>query len=110
MGLSQKGLHDWIIQRASAVIMTAYILFLTGFFCTHTQLDYAAWLGLFTSVPMQVATMMVLLALMWHAWIGMWAVFTDYIKCGVMRVTLEAIVLLALLTYFFWGVYILWSI
>lgn len=110
MSLSQKGLHDWIIQRASAVVLTFYILFLTAYFLMHPVLDYAMWSGLFTSVPMQIATMLVLLALMWHAWIGMWGVFTDYIKCSVLRILLEAIVLLALFSYFFWGVYILWSI
>jgi succinate dehydrogenase / fumarate reductase membrane anchor subunit len=110
MGISQKGLHDWIIQRISAVVLAGYIIFLAGFFMLHSSVDFMMWQKLFSNRVMQIATMLTLLALMWHAWIGIWAVFTDYIKCSVLRGTLEVIVLIALFSFFFWGITILWSI
>lgn len=110
MGVSQKGLHDWIIQRVSALVLAAFIIFLAVFFAMHQPMSFTVWHGLFSSTLMQVATMLALLALMWHAWIGIWMVFTDYIKCSKLRAVLEVIVLVALFSFFFWGITILWSI
>lgn len=110
MGVNQKGLHDWIIQRTSAIVMACYIIYLAVFFAIHPQVDFAMWQTLYSHVLMQVATMIVLLSMMWHAWIGVWTVCTDYIKCPIARLTIEALVMLTLVSCFFWGIYILWSI
>ena len=110
MALSQKGLHDWIIQPISALVLAGYIFFLTLYFIMHPMLDFTAWRGLFSQSVMQAATLLTLLALLWHAWIGIWSVLTDYIKHSVLRATLEVIILIALFFYFFWGITILRSL
>lgn len=111
MGVNQKGLRDFIIQRISALVMIAYLGFLFAFFVGHVHhLDYARWHALFASAWMQVSTVVVLGFMLWHTWIGLWTVCTDYIKCPVMRLTFEIIILLALVAFFFWGLDIMWSV
>lgn len=108
--LSRSGLSDWLIQRISAVIIAAYTLWLLGIFITQPDLQYADWRQLFTYTPMRFATLLCLLSLLAHAWVGVWTISTDYLKCAYARITFQIVVILALLTCFAWGIQILWGI
>lgn len=108
MGLN-TGFRDWKLQRASAIVMIAYIGYLFAFFISHRHLTFDCWTALFSSTWMQVSTLVVFLMLAVHAWIGMWTIGTDYIKCACLRTVYEFCVFLALLGYFFWVMQILWS-
>jgi succinate dehydrogenase / fumarate reductase membrane anchor subunit len=77
--LTRNGLKDWFIQRVSAVILAVYLFFLVGYFIVHPGLDYATWRGLFACRAMRIFSVLALLSLMAHAWIGLWTIFTDYI-------------------------------
>ena len=110
MGVSQKGMRDWIAQRVSAILMTFYIIFLSGYFLTHDNIQFTDWQDLFSCVWMQIATILVLLGLVWHAWIGIWTILTDYVKCSVARLTLELLTALSLAAFFFWGISIFWRL
>ncbi len=105
-----SGLRDWLIQRTSAVVLGAYIIFLLVFFMSHPEMEYATWQGLFGQLWMKVVTFVALLSLYAHAWIGIWTVLTDYVKPVAVRVTLEVLVVLALLVYLIWGIVVVWSI
>lgn len=109
-GYCRQGVRDWLIQRVSAVVLGLYLLYLTYFYLSCPVFDYAAWAGLFQQTWMKVFSLLALLALMLHAWIGIWTVLTDYIKPWALRLGLEIIVVLALLGYFVWGVQIMWSV
>lgn len=108
MQVNRRGLFDWIVQRASAVLIGAYTVFLLTFFLTHSPLHYPAWNDLFSSVFVRIATVLVVLAIVWHAWIGLWTVFTDYVKCGCARLFLEVAVAILLLGYVVWCLDALW--
>jgi succinate dehydrogenase / fumarate reductase membrane anchor subunit len=107
--LSGNGMRDWLIQRATSVLMAAYIIFLLVFIMTHRPMDYAIWQGLFAHVAMRLFTSLFLLSLFWHAWIGMWTIITDYIKSAGLRLILQLFIIMALLLYFIWGLAIFWS-
>ena len=107
---SGSGLRDWLVQRVTAVVLAVYIIFLLGYFLCTQDIDYSRWEALFSLNSMKVATLLALLALMLHAWIGVWTIFTDYIKCVVIRIVLELIVIVALVAYFVWGLILLWSV
>lgn len=111
MGLKNntRGLFEWIVQRTSAVLIGAYAIFLLCFFATHHPLHYPEWSQLFSSVTMRIITILVVLAILWHAWIGLWTVFTDYVKCGCVRLLLQIAVILLLISYFLWCLDAFWG-
>lgn len=102
VALSRRGFYDWIAQRVSAVLIGLYTIFIVAFLFTHSPLDYSVWKNLFSCVVMKMATFVVLVAVLWHAWIGLWTVFTDYVKCGCLRLALEIGVIILLLSYMAW--------
>lgn len=105
----RSGLHDWLLQRVSAVVLAAYFIFLAVFFISHSSIDYPTWHGLFACMAMKVFTIMALIAFLAHAWIGLWIVTTDYIKPLCLRLPIQVGVILACLGSLVWGVSILWS-
>lgn len=107
--LTGNGLKDWLIQRVTAVYFAVYSIFIIGFLLLHPGLDFAQWHALFSNIVVQIATIIALLALSLHAWVGIWTVTTDYMKCTVLRVSVQMIVVLWLLSQFIWGLMILWG-
>ncbi len=107
--LTGNGLKDWLIQRVTAVYFAAYSLFLIGYWIMHAPLQYAVWQGLFHSVVVQIASLLALLSVSLHAWIGIWTVTTDYIKSTAVRLSVQMLVALLLICQFIWGVMILWG-
>ncbi len=110
MSLTGNGLRDWLVQRFSSLIIAIYFLVLLGFFILHPHLNYSTFQHFFASTWIQVFTLITLLSLFLHAWVGIWTVITDYINPIAIRLTIQALVILTLLIYFFWGVEILWKL
>lgn len=108
--LGRSGLQDWLIQRVSAVILGSYFLFLLFFFIHHMPLQYETWVSLFAHAWMRYVHLLVLLALLAHAWIGVWTVTTDYLKPVMLRFPIQVFIVLGILYTLFWGVNIFWSI
>lgn len=106
--MDRAGLRDWIVQRVTALLIGVYTLFLFAYFLSNPSLTYATWRGLFDSLWMRLATLLVLVSVLWHAWIGLWTVFTDYVKPKCVRLLLQALVILLMLVYFIWVFFILW--
>lgn len=106
-GLTGSGSRDWILQRISAVVLAVYAVVVIGFFLFN-QVDYNAWHGFMMSLPMKLFSPVAILSLVFHAWVGMWTVFTDYVKSSGLRIVLQAAVIVAVLVYLFWGVMIFW--
>lgn len=106
--LGRTGVMDWVSQRATALIMLVYLAFMVYFFCTHHPLSYAAWHALFAMTFMRVFTILTAFCVALHAWIGVWSILMDYVSCGVLRVILKVLVLLALAFEFIWLIDCLW--
>lgn len=110
LGANHQGLREWFLQRVTAIVMTLYVLGLLVFFITHPHTEYYEWHGLFLHFWMKLATVLVILSLLYHAWIGMWTIFTDYIKVVWLNIALQVVVILALIALFFETLQILWSV
>jgi succinate dehydrogenase / fumarate reductase membrane anchor subunit len=104
------GLRDWLAQRLTAIVMALYTVLFISVLIAAPKLDYAAWRGLFAPQWMKFATLLFLLSLYLHAWIGVRNIFMDYVKNGGLRLALYAVVIAALVVYAGWSVQILWSI
>lgn len=108
--LTGNGLRDWLVQRTTSVVMTFYILFIVGFFILNAPLQFLAWQALFANMWVKVFSVIFLLSLVWHAWIGMWTIATDYLKPLAVRLLFQTAVIFVLIAYFVWGIAILWSV
>ena len=104
------GLKDWLVQRVTALLMAIYSLVLAGILLTHLPMDYHSWKALFAPQWFRVTTFMFLLALFWHAWIGMRNILMDYVHPTGTRLTLQILVILSLLFYTIWAAEILWEL
>jgi succinate dehydrogenase membrane anchor subunit len=105
--ISHKGWRDWLVQRISAVIIGLYVLWLTVYECANPTLHFEQWRHLFDGALVKLASFIVLIAIVWHAWIGLWTVLTDYVKHTGLQRALQYLVILLLICYVLWGVEIL---
>ncbi len=104
------GLRDWLMQRATAVVMALYSLFMAAFLLTHWPLQFADWSGLFHNQSIRFASLLFLLSLYLHAWVGVRDILMDYLHHTVLRLTAEVLVILALVSCTAWTVQILWGL
>ncbi len=104
------GLRDWLAQRITAVVLVVYTVLLAGAALFTPELSYGTWAGLFASVWMKVATLLAVLALIWHAWVGVRDIYMDYIKPTGARLVLQVATVVALIGYAIWAVIILWRV
>lgn len=113
---SRSGVSDWLVQRVSAYILAAYFFIIAGFLICQRGADYAQWYAFMTSTAMRTFTLLALLALAGHAWVGLWTVLTDYIterqlgpKATFLRLLLQVGMAIFIFVYVVWGIQILWG-
>lgn len=107
--LTRNGLKDWLVQRVSAIILACYFLLILGYVVGHHPLQYQDWYALFNHTFMRAFTVLALISLIAHSWVGMWTVFTDYLSCTLVRGTVIVLMVLTLVVYFVWAISILWG-
>jgi succinate dehydrogenase / fumarate reductase membrane anchor subunit len=112
----RSGLYDWVTQRVTAVILAGYTFCLMGTFLFNPDLDYQQWRATFESFPMRFFTLLAVLSLCAHGWIGMWTIATDYLtpamvgkRATVFRFLFQVLCALLALVYLVWTVQILWG-
>ena len=110
----RSGLSDWLLQRVSAVVLLAYFIFIA--FTLAGGIDYVGWKAVFGQTWVRIFSLLAILSLATHAWIGMWTIGTDYIRehyfgqnANGYRLIYQVICILTLASYLFWGVKILWG-
>lgn len=112
----RSGLYDWLIQRVGAVVMAAYVVFITAYIAANPELTYEQWHDLFNQLWVRVFSLAALFSFISHAWIGLWCVLTDYLterlmggKATVLRIFGQVVLGGVSLTYLVWGIEILWG-
>jgi len=103
------GVRDWLAQRVTAVVMLVYTMLVLMALVMLPKFDYWSWKALWQLPLMRYATVLFVIALLFHAWIGVRNIFMDYIKDAGVRLTLYVVVILALIAYGAWAVQILWT-
>ena len=113
----RSGLYDWLVQRITAVILAVYFVMLLGYLVLNPDLNYQQWLELFGATWMRIASLMALMALCAHAWIGLWTISTDYLtsdmlggQATLIRCFFQAACVVLMFIYLVWGIQILWGI
>jgi succinate dehydrogenase / fumarate reductase, membrane anchor subunit len=113
----RSGLYDWLIQRVGGAVMAAYTIFIVAYLLLNPDLTFEQWKSLYSQLWVRVFTLATLLSFISHAWIGLWAVLTDYLtvrmlgnKATFLRVFAQLVLGMVAVTYLVWGVEIIWGI
>ncbi len=88
-----EGLRPWVIQRVSAVYIVLFILYVCYSFFTADVIAYDAWKNwLYNPVNTTVVGIFII-ALLFHAWIGMRDVVLDYVHNIMLRIFILALLI-----------------
>ena len=105
----RSGVHDYLLLRATAIVLLAYVIYLVGFIAL-TDIDFAAWTDFFSLTLTKVFSLFALIAMLVHAWIGLWQVLTDYVKNTFLRGFLQFSLTSVAFIYVISGFVILWGV
>ena len=105
------GFRDWLAQRVTAVLMALFtVVLLAQVIFTSGSIGYEEWAGIFAPQWMKVLTFSVIIALLYHVWVGMRDSWMDYIKPLALRLTLHVFTLVWLVACAGWAVQALWRL
>ena len=103
------GLAGFMGQRITSVVLTLWVL-LVGVSVLFGPLSYETWAALFAPLWMKVITLVALLSLLYHAWIGVRNIWMDYVTPVWLRLSLQTITVVWLICCAVWSVQILWRV
>jgi succinate dehydrogenase / fumarate reductase membrane anchor subunit len=104
------GMRDWLSQRVTAVVMALFTAVLLVQLLLPGELGYDRWAGIFASQWMKVITFVTVLALAWHAWVGMRDIWMDYVKPMGLRLGLQVFSIVWLIGCAGWAVQVIWRL
>lgn len=105
------GLRDWLAQRVTAALMALFtLLVLAQVIFSKGPIGYDQWAGIFSSQWMKALTFTVIIALLYHVWVGMREIWMDYIQPVWLRLCLQVFTMVWLLACAGWGIQVLWRL
>ncbi|MCW5636158.1 MAG: succinate dehydrogenase, hydrophobic membrane anchor protein [Rubrivivax sp.] len=105
------GLRDWLSQRVTAALLALFtFVLLVQVAWPGRPLGYDRWAAIFSAQWMKVLTFTVIVALGWHAWVGMRDIWMDYVKPVGLRLVLEVATIVWLVGNAGWMVQVLWRL
>ena len=114
--LGRNGVSDWIIQRATSIVLGTYTIFIVVYLLLNPGLGYEQWSTLFSHFWMRAYSFLVLLSIVAHGWIGLWVVLTDYVTerlmggpALILRTLVLSVYALVCVSLLLWGIEILWG-
>jgi len=105
------GLRDWLAQRVTAALMALFtVLVLAQVIFSKGPIGYDKWAGIFSAQWMKVLTFTVIIALLYHVWVGMRDIWMDYIKPASIKLVLNVFTIVWLVGCAGWGIQVLWRL
>ncbi len=105
------GMRDWLAQRVTAVLMALFtLLLLAQVILSKGPIGYDKWASIFSAQWMKVLTFAVIIALLYHVWVGMRDIWMDYIKPVWLRLSLQVFTIVWLVGCAGWGIQVLWRL
>lgn len=105
------GMRDWLAQRVTAVLMSLFtVLVILHLVLSKGPVTYTVWAGIFASQWMKTITFLVILAMLYHVWIGMRNIFMDYVKPYFVRLVLHVFAVSWLIACGGWAIQVLWRL
>ena len=105
------GLRDWLAQRITAALMALFtILLLAQVIFSKGPIGYDKWAGIFSAQWMKTLTFVVIVALLYHVWVGMRDIWMDYVKPASIKLVLNVFTIVWLVACAGWGIQVLWRL
>jgi succinate dehydrogenase / fumarate reductase, membrane anchor subunit len=105
------GLRDWLAQRVTAVLMALFTLVvLAQVIFSSGPIGYDKWAGIFSSQWMKVLTFSVIVAMLYHVWVGVRDIWMDYVKPVSVRLSLQVFSIVWLVGCAGWAIQVLWRL
>ncbi len=105
------GLRDWLAQRVTAALMALFTLVvLAQLIFSKGPVGYDQWAGIFSTQWMKALTFAIILALLYHVWVGMRDIWMDYIKPVGIRLSLQVFSIVWLVACAGWAIQVLWRV
>ena len=104
------GLRDWLAQRVTAVIMLAYVVVLVALLFSASGVSYEGWQALFQQTWVRVFSTVTMIAVLYHAWVGVRDIWMDYVQPVGIRLTLHVLTILWLVGCFVYATKVLWGV
>lgn len=106
---ARYGLRDWLVQRLTAVYMALYLILMSVALFVAGG-GHEAWRALISYAPVRFFSFLFVVALCWHAWVGVRDLWMDYVSVTGVRLLLHTLTALVLIGYAGWTVQILWRL
>lgn len=107
---ARYGLRDWMAQRVTAVLMALFTVVLLAQVIIGEPVSYYKWAGIFSQQWMKTLTFVVILAILYHVWVGIRDIFMDYIKPVGVRLALHVFAIVWLVGCAGWAIQVLWRL
>ncbi|MEO5794307.1 MAG: succinate dehydrogenase, hydrophobic membrane anchor protein [Rhodoferax sp.] len=106
------GLRDWLAQRVTAGIMALFtVVVLAQLLLSKGPIGYDLWAGIFAAQWMKIVTFSVIIALLYHVWVGMRDIWMDYVTSMVwLRLLLQIFTMVWLVGCAGWAIQVLWRL
>jgi succinate dehydrogenase / fumarate reductase membrane anchor subunit len=82
LGSAKSGIEHWWAERVSAVALVPLTLWLVACIIAHTRSDYAGFIAWMKELPTTILMILLLIALFYHAALGLQVVIEDYVHSG----------------------------
>ena len=97
-----EGLRPWVIQRVSAVYLVLFTLYTVYSLLTAAQFSYDSWRDWLYHPFNTTVTGVFIIALLFHAWIGMRDIVLDYVRNIMLRIFILAMLIGVLIGSALW--------
>jgi succinate dehydrogenase / fumarate reductase membrane anchor subunit len=105
------GLRDWLAQRVTAVLMALFtVVVLAQVIFANGPIGYDQWAGIFSTQWMKVLTFTVIVAMLYHVWVGVRDIWMDYVKSAALRLSLQVFSIAWLVGCAGWAIQVLWRV
>ena len=86
------------------LLVLAQVMFSKG------PISYEKWAGIFSAQWMKVLTFTVIIALLYHVWVGIRDIWMDYVQSVAVRLTLQIVSIVWLVGCAGWAIQVLWRL
>lgn len=104
------GFGDWLLQRITAVVMAVYSVIMGLTLLFGPKLNQESWRALMSGTCLRVITLLFIVSLAYHVWVGVRDIWMDYVKAVGVRLVLHTATALFLIACAGWATQILWRL